>query len=209
MRAKNMVLVSIILGLCINLFADLVWHYLPDKEVHPNTYVVVTVTLVIMCLLLLIFGSEGSKKNLLAILWQKLVPRKTIEFIPYTDHGRFNNYWNNGEVNGKSAMQVQGEWYATNRTDESIRILRVYLVKPRTEGWADTENSYARSVRNEDTFGNYWISPGECDRVKVMLWIQPPICEEGEDLTGKIVFIDQLNRKYKVKTTFEYCGQEW
>ena len=203
MRAKNMVLVSIILGLCINLFADLVWHYLPDKEVHPNTYVVVTITLVIMCLLLLIFGSEGSKKNLLAILWQKLVPRKTIEFIPYVSDGRFNNHWSNEEFNGEPFIQVEGKWHVTNRTDKDLHILRVYLVKPKVEGEVGTYDFLLSK------FGYYSISPEYPTRVKVRFKIQPRFCEEGENFIGKIVFIDQFNRTHKVKATFEYCSQEW
>ena len=62
MRAKNIVLVGIILSLCINLLADMVWHYLPDKGMHPNTYVVLTIAIAVVCILLLMFGREDSAK---------------------------------------------------------------------------------------------------------------------------------------------------
>ena len=71
MRAKNIVLVGIILSLCINLSADMVWHYLPDEEVYPNTYVVVTIVIAVVCILLLMFGREDSAKNFLTKFWLK------------------------------------------------------------------------------------------------------------------------------------------
>lgn len=203
MRVKDIVLGSIILCLGLNLLANMIWDYLPDKEVHPYTYVVVTIAIVFVCILHIIFGREDSAQGFLTKLWRILINRKAIVFIPYTNHSGFNNYWNNGESNGKPAMQVRGEWYATNRTDESMQILRAYLVKPRTEAWPRTRNSY-----NEDLLGDYPISPGDVTRVKVTLCIQPPICKEGESFIGKMVFIDQFNKKHKVKATFEFRDQE-
>ena len=199
-----MSLKNAMIGFILNLLASGGWQYLSDEKVNP----IIVGSAIIWVFLLLNYGREDSTDSFLTKLWRKVVPRKIIEFIPYTDHGRFNNYWNSGEYNGKLAMQVQGEWYATNRTDESMRLLRAYLVKPRTEGSVCTEGSFLRIYRDEETFGNYSISPGECDRVRVTLWIQPPICEEGEDFIGKIVFIDQFNKKHKVKATFESRGHD-
>ena len=199
MKGKDIVLGIITLGLCIGLLANMILHYLPD-----NTYVLAIITIVIVCILLFIFGREDSKKNILTILWQKFAPRKTIGFIPYTSYGRFNNHWSNEEYNGEPFIQIQGEWHATNRIDESIRILRAYLVNPRTEAWVRTQVRYGDKFEDRD-----WIPPGDVVKVIVTVQVQPSICEEGEDFIGKIVFIDQFNRKHKVKATFEYCGQEW
>ena len=195
-----MSLKNAMIGFILNLLASGGWQYLSDEKVNP----IIVGSAIIWVFLLLNYGREDSTDSFLRKLWRKVVPQKTIEFIPYTDHGGFNNYWNSGELNGKPAMLVEGEWYATNRTDASMRLLRAYLVKPRTEGSVCTEGSFLGIYGSEETFGNYSISPGECNRVRAMLRIQPPICEEGEDFIGKIVFIDQLNRRHKVKVTFEF-----
>ena len=196
MKVKDMVLGGITLSLCISLLANMILHYLPD-----NTYVVAIITIVIVCILLFIFGREDSTKGLLAKLWQKLVPRKTIVFVPYTTYGQ-NNRWNNGEFDGEPAMQVRGEWHATNLTDEPIRILESYLVKPRTKVMVFTRDP------EKNILSNARISPGATTRINVMLWVQPPICKEGESFKGQIIFIDKFNNKHKVKATFDSCSQE-
>ena len=202
MKARSMVLLSIILGLCINLFADLIWHYLPDKGVYPYTYVVVTGAIVFVCILLIIFGKEDSTKGFLAKLWQKLVPRKTVIFVQDTTY-EAHQHWHNAELCGEPAMSIHRPWYVTNLTDEPIWILRASLEKPRTEAMMvltkDPEG---------DLFDRFPILPRNKTEVIVDLCIQPPICKQGESFKGKIVFIDHFGKKHKVKVTFKSRPQE-
>ena len=196
MKAKDIVLGFITLGLCISLLANMILHYLPD-----NTYVLAIITIVIVCVLLFIFGREDSKKNILTILWQKFGHRKTLVFIPNTTY-EIHQHWHNAELRGEPAMSIHSQWYATNRSNEIVRILRAYLVKPRIEGMICT-----RSPKSE-MFGGYPILPRRTTEVIVDLCIQPPICKEGENFQGRIVFIDQFNNKHRVKVNFEPPIQE-
>ena len=202
MKAKNIVLLSIILGLCINLLANVVWQYLPDEKVYPYTYVVVTIAIVFVCILLLIFGREDSTDTFLIRLWQKLVLRKTIVFISSTTY-EIHEHWFYGELRGKSAMQIHSKWHATNLTDESIQILGAYLVKPRNKVMISVLDSYSNEFSE-----HIILLPGYPTEIIMDLCIQPPICEEGENFKGKIVFIDQFNKKHKVKATFKPPIQE-
>ena len=187
-----------IIGILINLLAAGVWHYLSEKKVNP----VVVVSAVIWGLLFLIFGREDSTDSFVTKLWQKLVPRKTVKFISKMTYG-YEGDWDKGEVRGEPAMHVHSKWYATNVTDESVWILRAYLVKPRTE-----EAMVLTQSPESNMFGKFPILPGGPSEVSVNFWIQPPIRKEGESFKGQIVFIDQFNNKHKVKATFESHSQE-
>ena len=201
MTRRTILLLVIILGVLVSLLANLIWNYLPDSKVYPGTYTVAIITVVIMCMLLLLFGSEGSTKGFLAKVWKpdfltrfqpKITPRKKITFILNTE-GRTHAHWDNTEFYGEPAMSIRSSWYVTNLTDESIWILRAYLEKPRIDGSISFP---------EDSYDNISISPRDPTKVVVDFCIQPPACKEGEIFKGKIVFIDHFNRQHKVKVTF-------
>ena len=71
MKAKDIVLIVITLGLCVGLLSNMIWHYLPH-----NSYVVALITIFIVCILILIFRREGSTKTLLATLSRKIITSK-------------------------------------------------------------------------------------------------------------------------------------
>lgn len=197
MRREKIVPGGIILGLFVNLLANAVWHYLPAAQVYTATCVIVFV-----CILYLI-------KGFLRKLWQQLVgnkfriPRKTVQFISKITHG-YEGHWSKGEVRGEPAMHVVSKWHATNVTDRTVYILRAYLVKPRTEA----RLIRSQTPRSDTRCGKFPMLPGVPTEVTVDFWIQPPIRKEGESFKGKIVFIDTVNNKHKVKTTFESHSQE-
>ena len=182
-----------IIGFILNLLASGGWQYLSDKKVNP----IIVGSAIIWIFLLLNYSREDSTDSFLTKLWRKVVPRRTFEFIPYTTPRGFDNFWTDGMFDDERTMEVQGQWYVTNRTDERMRILRVYLVNPRTNGWVYTYDSYT------DRFGDFSITPNHVTRVRVVFHMQPHICNEGESFSGKIVFIDQFNKKHKLKATFE------
>ena len=100
-------------------------------------------------------------------------------------------------------MQIHSKWHATNLTDESIQILGAYLVKPRNKVMISVLDSYSNEFSE-----HIILLPGYPTEIIMDLCIQPPICEEGENFKGKIVFIDQFNKKHKVKATFKPPIQE-
>ena len=60
MTFRKILLLGIILATFVNLLTNLIWNYLPDSKVYPGTYTVATITIIIVCVLILIFGSESS-----------------------------------------------------------------------------------------------------------------------------------------------------
>ena len=179
MTFRNILLLGIILGVFVNLFASSMWNYLPDRKVYPGTYTVATITIIFTCILLLIFGSESSTKGFLAKVWKpdfltrlqlKITPREKITFILNTEGGA-HVHWDHTESDGALAMSIHSLWYVTNLTDEEIWILRAYLEKPRTDG------SISFPEYSDD---NTSISPRYPTKVVVDFCIQPPTCKEGE-----------------------------
>ena len=196
-KTRETLLVTIILGLIVNLLANTFWHYLPDSKVHPHTYVVATVVLVVMCILLLVFSQDGVERGSLTKIWQAFLPRKTLKFVPNMRRG-CEGFWGSGEVRGEPAMHAHSEWHVTNASDGLTQILRAYLVKPRTEA------AMLLTQDPEDgVFDDCPILPGHLSQVHVDFFIVPPFRTEGEDFKGKIVFVDHLNKRHTVKAKFE------
>ena len=202
MTLRNILLLVIILGVFVNLLANSIWNYLPDRKVYPGTYTAATITIIIVCALLLIFGSESSTKGFLARVWKpdfltrlqpKIIPRKKITFILNTEGGA-HVHWDHTEFNGDLAMSIHSLWYVTNLTDEEIWILRAYLGRPRTDGSISFP---------EYSYDNIRISPREPTKMSVDFCICPPTCKEDEIFKGKIVFIDHFNKQHKVKVAFK------
>lgn len=196
-KTREPLLVTIILGLIVNLLANTFWHYLPDSKVHPHTYVVATVVLVVMCILLLVFSQDGVARGSLTKFWQAFLPRKTLRFVPKMRHESMAS-WDTGSAGGEPAMHAHSEWHVTNASDGLTQILRAYLVKPRTEA------AMLFTQDPEDgVFDDCPILPGHLSQVHVDFFIVPPFRTEGEDFKGKIVFVDHLNKRHTVKAKFE------
>ena len=203
MTLRNILLLGIILATFVNLLANSIWNYLPDRKVYPGTYTVAFITISITCMLLLIFGSESSTKGFLARVWKpdfltrlqpNITPRKKITFILNTEGGA-HVHWDHIESDGEPAMSIQSVWYVTNLTNKDIWILRAYLEKPRTDGviWFP-----------EYSDDNISISPRDPPiKVVVNFCIQPPTRQEDEIFKGKVVFVDHTNKQHKVKVALK------
>lgn len=94
-------------------------------------------------------------------------------------------------------MQASSEWYVTNVSNGIMQMLRAYLVKPSTEA-----SMLLTQHPEKVVFGDYPILPGRMSQVHVIFSIIPPFRREGESFKGKIVFVDQLNKKHKAKASF-------
>lgn len=94
----------------------------------------------------------------------------------------------------RPAMQVATYWNITNPTDKPIRILKTFVVRPRTDGMVSVKDS------NSNYFGSYAVPPGGTTELHAYFWINPPIRKEGKTISLDIVFIDQFGQKRKVKS---------
>ncbi len=113
------------------------------------------------------------------------LPRETLRFQPKLRGLR----WHMGSANGEPAMQVVGDFYATNIVDLPARILSARIVSPRrarTEGFVDLQSS------NE-------ILPTITVHMRAHFWVQPPVRREGQDFTATLLFTDQFNNDHRVK----------
>lgn len=205
MTLRNILLLVIILGVFVNFLANLIWNYLPEEKVYPGTYLIATITTIIVCAVVLIFGSEGSAKGFLAgvwkpdfltRLWEKITSQKKITFILDTAGGT-HEHWNNAELHGEPAMSIHSLWHVTNLTSADIWILKAYLEETKTDGIIEFPDR--RYLIDADTS----ISPEQPTKISVDFCIRPPTCKEGEIFKGKIVFIDHLNKQHKVKVAFK------
>ena len=203
MTFRKILLFGIILATFVNLLTNSILNYLPDSKVYAGTYTVATITIIIVCVLILIFGSESSTKGFLARVWKpdfltrlqpNITPRKKITFISYTE-GRPHRYWDYIESDGEPAMSIKIAWNVTNLTNKDIWILRAYLEKPRTDGAIWSRAGY-RS-------GSISISPEYPITVFVTFCIQPPTCQEDETFKGKVVFVDHTDKQHKVKVALK------
>ncbi len=116
-------------------------------------------------------------------------PKKTIKIINRDN----SNWWSEGTKGNKPAMQVVGDWYLTNITDNEVLICRVEVNKPKTIG-----NIFVKHPKN-DIYGNYVILPHCTTDARTDFWIQPLIREKGETYKTSVIFTDQFGNRYNVK----------
>lgn len=92
-----------------------------------------------------------------------------------------NSSWHMGSAKGKLAMQVSVAAIFTGREPDSIQILSAGVEGGKTE---------------VDLFPI--ICPeNQPVRGTVMFFVQPPVAKEGKPWRGRIVLVDQYNRKFR------------
>lgn len=90
-------------------------------------------------------------------------------------------------------MQTKAEWSVTNLTDGSIKVVRAFEKKTKTEAHVCVED------RRSNYWGSYPIPPGEETDLSVDFFVCPVPrgVEDGVDHTFKIELIDMLGNRYK------------
>ncbi len=51
----------------------------------------------------------------------------------------------------------------------------------------------------DNRFGEYELMPRDTREAETVFFVQPPICEAGQDFKATLVFIDQYTNAHKVK----------
>lgn len=92
-----------------------------------------------------------------------------------------NSSWHMGTDCGQPAMQVMADATLTGRERDPIQILRA-----RIEGGKTEVDLIERLVCPEN----------EPARYRIMFFVQPPAAKKGKPWKGRIVLIDQYNRKF-------------
>jgi len=92
-----------------------------------------------------------------------------------------NSSWHMGSAKGKPAMQVSVAAIFTGREPDSIQILSAGVEGGKTE----VDLIPIICPENQPVRGT------------VMFFVQPPVAKEGKPWRGRIVLVDQYNRKFR------------
>jgi len=133
-----------------------------------------------------------------------ILPKQKPNFV-VLPHQLYENWYNVGTQNEKRSMQISSHWYATNQCNVPIEILGVYLttetffLKKSAKGLVLTKNLKGVSSIDEDA-----IPPQQKRELSVDFYgVEPPFwILSGSSFVATIVFVDQYNKKFKVKANF-------
>ncbi|MDP3043049.1 MAG: hypothetical protein Q8N21_01470 [bacterium] len=123
------------------------------------------------------------------------VPRETIRVVRH----RRGNWWNLGKMNKKPAMQINGHLYATNISDNNVRVLSVEIINPKKARKNCVRNDVLTRHSRNNIYGSYELIPNLTSEISIDFWIQPLIISEEKDLKLTIVLTDQFGNRHKVK----------
>ncbi len=123
------------------------------------------------------------------------IPRETIRVVKH----RRENRWNLGKINGKPAMQINGNLYVTNIFNNNIRILSAEIITPRKAKKNCVRNNVLTRHYQNNIYGSYELVPNITTELSIDFWIQPPIIKENKDLKLTIVLVDQFDNRHKIK----------
>jgi len=121
------------------------------------------------------------------------IPKQTLIVMP---EGRINAlWWGMGTAAGKPAMQIVGDFQATNTSHYAIRISGMNFIRPR-----NVEVLLQRVTVEDAKTGMHssknFIPKRAIGELRMMFFIAPPICHDGETLVTDISFIDQFNNEH-------------
>lgn len=129
---------------------------------------------------------------------KRMTPKKTLKFV-LQQRGA---WWGMGAMGqGKEpAMQVVGEWYVTNFTNEPVVVTTAHIKRPRTEATLPLLRHPQRNA-----YGGYPVAPKGTTKLTLDFWVQPPKLKANKDFKARIVVQDQFGNKHKLgKITFKY-----
>ena len=123
------------------------------------------------------------------------IPRKTLSIWPMRRYPLMSDQrWRTAAVGNHPAMQIVSGWQVTNRAREAIHIHRVRIVRPRR---ARTDGEVYVIDSRTNLGGGRMLTPRSYAEVMTQFFVQPPVCQAGEDFKAKLVFTDQFGNKHK------------
>lgn len=128
------------------------------------------------------------------------IPKQSL--IVRLQHAR-SKCWRMATRDGKPAMQILADFYLTNTTREhEIFITQAFFVfypnpwwfpfSRRVEGQVLVKNRFAA----KGIAGKYGIPPCATFEGFAEWWVQPPVKNEGQNLTGRVCFVDQFENEH-------------
>jgi len=177
-------------------------HDFLDWFTDQNNYLLVTTIGTLMAAMCAVLAWVGGW-TLPRRLWHWLqrprfrIPRATLSIFPIRRYPLMSDQrWHTAFVGDQPAMQIVSEWQVTNMAKEAIHIHRAHIVRPRkarTEGEVFVIDPQTRQA------GDWFLAPRSTAHAMTQFFVQPPVCQEGEDFKAKIVFTDQFGNAHKTK----------
>jgi hypothetical protein len=93
-------------------------------------------------------------------------------------------------------MHIVSEWHVTNMAKEAIHIHSTHSVRPRK---ARTEGEVFVIDPQTHQAGDGFLAPRSTAQAMTQFFVQPPVCQDGENFRAKIVFTDQFGNVHKTK----------
>ena len=125
------------------------------------------------------------------------IPRATLSIFPIRRYPLMSDQrWHTALVGDQPAMQIISEWRVTNIAKEAIHIHRAHIVRPRK---ARTDGEVFVIDPQTNCAGDWMLAPRSTAQAMTQFFVQPPVCQEGEDFKAKIVFADQFGNEHKTK----------
>jgi hypothetical protein len=132
------------------------------------------------------------------------IPKQTLIIMPEARMSAL--WWGMGTANAKPAMQIVGDFQATNTSPYAIRISGIELLRPH-----NLEILMQMIMVDDIQTGLYGsknlIPSSAIGELRVMFFIAPPVCAEGEIFAADLSFRDQFNNQHVLKgLQFRHIG---
>jgi hypothetical protein len=138
----------------------------------------------------------------------EMVPKQSL--LVRFQHER-SKCWRMTSLHGEPAMNILADFYLTNMTREhQVFVTRTFFAFYHHKWWP-----FPRRVEGKVIVTNHFVAkgqsvtsgipPGVTYEAQADWWIQPPVQNEGRNLTGKVCFVDQFeNEHWTAVATWKY-----
>jgi hypothetical protein len=105
----------------------------------------------------------------------------------------FGCHWSDAKKGGEPAMMLNFAAYATNASEQPVRIPRAYVVKPRSDA------SVLVKALDRNMYGDYAIPPGATTDIVAHIGVHPPVTGPDKVATVDIVVVDNYEDEHRIR----------
>lgn len=153
----------------------------------------------------------GTAVSIAAKIWDFLTswwkPKRshgqTLVILPETlvALGRHQLWWSSAGISGQEGMQVVGDFYVTNASEQPILVTSATLKVWRRRFWVVPYRLKILGVvhvrsPNSRAFGSYSIPPNFTTDARAMWFPKPPFVMPGRYFMARACFVDQLGHEH-------------
>jgi hypothetical protein len=152
-------------------------------------------------------GFLETIRDILKNAWNKIIRRKTEVAFVEIQH---RCIWTSASADGKPVAQIITEWYATNNSQKSVKLLNAHLLKPNTKNQPLKKIIFM--VRRETNSAHDGldmpIQPYQTGVMTATFFVELPTKKFGEDLTVQLSVTDQYGQEHRTpKIRVNFAGK--